>query len=118
MTKPEILEKQPLSLVELKSALAKVKKRDEELGFRAGKTEEYVNMVVKSTQKQSNELRKKIEELDIPRLKPEHIVKVLDTLPRSVAELKVVLQGYPLTVSNDNLSQIVSAVNDVVPVKK
>ena len=118
MTKPEILEKQPMPLVEVKSALGKLKKRDEELGFRAGKTEEYVSQVTKLNQKQASELKKKIEELEIPRLKDEHIVKVLDTVPSGVAELKIILQGYTLTVSNDNLAKIAAAIDDVVAKKK
>lgn len=118
MTKPEILEKQPMSLVEVKSALGKLKKRDEELGFRAGKTEEYVAQVTKLNQKQANELKKKIEELEIPRLKEEHIIKILDTVPQGAAELKVILQGYTLTVSNDNIAKIAAAIEDVAPAKK
>ena len=117
MTQPEILEKQPLSLVEVKSVLRKVKKRDEEMNFRAGRTEEYLNQVVRTTQKDANELRKKIEALGVPRLKDEHIIKIVDIVPRTVAELKVILQGYTLTVSNDNLKKIIDAVNDTIPEK-
>ena len=117
MTKPEILEKQPISLVEVKSVLNKLKKRDEELGFRAGKTEEYVSQVVKLTQKQAGELAKKIQELEIPRLKDEHVVKIVDTVPKSVAELKILFQGYALTVSNDNLSKVAAVIDEVVPAK-
>ena len=113
MTKPEILEKEPMTIVEVKASLNKLKKRDEELGFRAGKTEEYVNQVVKLNQKQANEIKKRIQELEIPRLKNEHIVKVIDTVPGSVAELKVILQGYTLTISNDNLKKIQEIVDDV-----
>lgn len=117
MTQPEILEKEPLTLVEAKSVLRKVKKRDEELNYRAGKTEEYLNQVVKTTQKDAAELKKKIEALEVPRLKEEHITKIVDIVPRTVAELKVVLQGYTLTVSNDNLKKIVGAVDDTIPEK-
>ncbi|MBN1274945.1 hypothetical protein JXA12_01510 [Candidatus Woesearchaeota archaeon] len=118
MTKPDILEKTPFSIVALKSTLNKLKKRDEELGFRAGKTEEYVNQAAQLTQKQANDLQKKIQELDIPRLKEEQVIKILDTVPRSLAELKVILQGYTLTVSNENMGKIVAAINEVVPARK
>jgi len=117
MTQPEILEKEPLPLVEVKSVLRKVKKRDEELNYRAGKTEEYLNQVIKTTQKEATELKKKIMELEVPRLKEEHITKIIDIIPRTVAELKVVLQGYTLTVSNDNLKKIVSAVEETIQPK-
>lgn len=114
MTKPEILEKQPLTLAELKGALSKLKKRDEELSFRAGKTDEYVGQVTQLNQKQSSELKKQIMALDIPRLKEEQVVKIVDLVPKSLAELKLVLQGYTLTVSNDNLNKVLAAINEVV----
>ncbi|MFP4524640.1 MAG: hypothetical protein ACLFO2_05040 [Candidatus Woesearchaeota archaeon] len=117
MTQPEILKKEPLPLVEVKSVLRKVKKRDEELNYRAGKTEEYLNQVVKTTQKEATELKKKINELEVPRLKEEHVTKIVDIVPRTVAELKVILQGYTLTVSNDNLKKIVNAVEETIQPK-
>lgn len=118
MTKPEILEKKPVSLVEVKSILKKLKGRDEELSYRAGKTEEYVNAAVKLKAKEASDIQKKIEELDIPRMKEEHIIKIIDTVPRSLAELKVILQGYTVTITNDNLNKIVTIINEVAPVKK
>ncbi len=118
MTKPEILEKKPIALVEVKSILKKLKTRDEELSYRAGKTEEYVNAAVKLKQKEASEIQKKIEELEIPRVKEEHIIKIIDTVPRSLAELKVVLQGYTVTISNENLNKIMSIINEVAPTKK
>lgn len=118
MTKPEILEKTPIPLAEVKSVVRALKKRDEELSFRAGKTEEYLNNAAKLTLKQSGELKKRLAGLDIPRFKDEQIVKVIDTIPPTVAELKVVLQGYTLTVSNENLSKIVDTVNEVLGSKE
>jgi DNA-directed RNA polymerase subunit F len=117
MTKPEILEKQAMSLAELKSVLGKIKKRDTELSFRAAKTEEYVNQVVKLNNKQSNELLKKITDLDIPRLKDDQIIKIVDLVPGSLAELKIVLQGYTITISNENLNKIMDAIKEVTAVK-
>jgi len=118
MTKPEILEKQAVSLVEVKSILKKLKGRDEELSYRAGKTEEYVNAAVKLKAKEASEIQKQIEALDIPRIKEEHIIKIIDTVPRSLAELKVILQGYTVTISNENLNKVVEIINDVAPLKK
>ncbi|MBN1645558.1 hypothetical protein JW868_00795 [Candidatus Woesearchaeota archaeon] len=106
MADPEIIEKTPITITELKAELKSIKKRDEELSFRGNRTEEYVNMFASLSQKDVKELKKKIQELDIPRLKDEHIAKLIDVIPASVPELKIVLQGYTLTVSNENLDKI------------
>ncbi len=111
MSKAEILEKIPVSLVELKSELNAIEKRDGELGFRAGKTKEYLNSFSTLSKSAYADLKKKIEDLQIPRLKEDHIVKILDVLPKSVDELSVVLQGYSLTVSKENMKNIVDILN-------
>ena len=43
MSSLKILEEVPVTLVHLKEDLQRIKKRDEELNFRANKTEEYLN---------------------------------------------------------------------------
>ena len=99
MVKPEIIEKRPVSIPEVKDMLKAIHKRDEELSFRGGKTEDYVNEVAQMTSKKAKDLAKKIEELEVPRLKPEHIVKIVDTLPDSPEHLKVILSGFNVTVT-------------------
>jgi DNA-directed RNA polymerase subunit F len=112
MTKPHIISKEPLLLAEVQSTLKALKKRDEELTFRGNKTEEYVNNVTKLSKTKAVELKKKLQALDIPRLKDEHIIKIVDILPKSVSELKIILQGFTLTVSQDNMNTIMSAIDE------
>jgi len=110
--KPEIVEKRPMNVVEVKEALKKIKKRDEELNFRASRTEEYVNAVAKLKLKEARELVKKLEKLDIPRLKPEYIHKIVDTLPQNEKHLKMILQGYALSVSGENQKKIFAVLKE------
>lgn len=105
-------------MVELKQEVAKIKKRDKELGFRVGKIEEYLNIFVTLSSKQQKELEEKLEKLKIPRLKDTHIKKIADILPVNLEQLKVVLQGYTLTVTQDNMKKIVKVVADYLPEKK
>lgn len=105
----EIISETPLSMVELKKELENIKKRDKELNFRALRTEEYLQHF--STLKNHEELAKKIEALKIPRLKDKHLIKIIDILPKTLEELKAILQGYTLTVNNENLKKIVETVN-------
>lgn len=109
MAENKIINEVPISMSELKDELTKIKKRDKELNFRAGKTEEYINQVI--TPKKADELYKAIEKLDVPRLKEQYIKKIVDIVPRTVKDLKIVLQGYTLTINNENAKKIVDVIN-------
>lgn len=118
MANIEIIEKKSVSMAALKDELADIKKRDGELSFRGNKTEEYLNEFSTIKPKQAEELYAKIEKLAIPRLKDSHINKIIDMMPTSVAELKVIMQGYSLPVTNENLKKVVDLVAEFVPKKK
>jgi DNA-directed RNA polymerase subunit F len=107
MSKPEILEKTPLSMAQLKGELNAVSKRDKEPGFRTTKTIEYLNSFNTASIAEFSAMKKKIEELQVPRLKEDHIIKILDIMPKTVNDLGVLLQGYTVTVSKENLKNIV-----------
>jgi len=114
----EVVEKKSVSMSALREELAEIKKRDGELSFRGTKTEDYVNEFATLKPKQADELFKKIEAIGIPRLKEPQIHKIIDMLPASVAELKVIMQGYALPVTNENLKKIADCVAEFLPKKK
>jgi DNA-directed RNA polymerase subunit F len=118
MVHPNIIEEKPITLVELKEELTKIKKRDKELNFRSNKTYEYLQVFVKLTPAKAEELEKKLVKQDIPRLKDIHIKKIVDVLPQTLEDLKVILQGYTITVNNDNMKKIVQIVNEFLGTKK
>jgi DNA-directed RNA polymerase subunit F len=113
MVKPKIISEIPISISELKQEVAKIKKRDAELNFRVGRTEEYVNIFETPEEKEA-ELIKKIEELNIARLKREQIIKIADLAPRHLEELKTIMQGYTVTMSEDNLKKIIDIIKEIV----
>ena len=106
----QIISETPINLYQLKKELEKIKKRDGEINFRAGRTEEYLQQT--ATIKNADELFNKMTKLNIPRLKEQHIHKIIDIGPTTINELKIVLQGYTVTVSNDSMKKIVDAIND------
>ncbi len=112
MVKPEIISEKPITLTELKQDIDKIKKRDKELNFRVGKTEEYLSHFITLNKAKEDEIIKKLEKLNVPRLKDVHITKIVDILPKTVDELKIILQGYLTTVNNDNMKKIVDVVKD------
>lgn len=118
MSKAEILEKKPLALALVKEEIKRIKKRDgDEPGFRVTKTEEYVNEVTKLKAKEAKELIEKLEKLEVPRLKAEHMHKIADVLPLTDKHLKMLFQGYALTVSPDNVKKIFDVVQEYHPKK-
>jgi DNA-directed RNA polymerase subunit F len=105
----EVISEKPIGMNELRQELEKIKKRDKGLGFRATRTEEYLQHF--STLKNPEELTKKLDALKIPRLREIHVIKIIDILPTTVDELKVILQGYTITVNSENLKKIIDVVN-------
>ncbi len=112
MVKPEIIKESPVSMADLKDELVKIKKKGEKLNFRAEKTEEYLNQFTILDSKKAKEAKEKLEKLNVPRLKEEHIVKIIDVMPCSAEETKVVLSGYTITITNENLKKIAEALKE------
>jgi DNA-directed RNA polymerase subunit F len=105
----EILSETPISTSYLGEQLKKIKQRDKELNFRATKTEEHLDRV--DNKKDSKELFEKITKLNITRLREQHIYKIIDIMPTSVRDLTVIMQGYTLSLNNENLKKIVDVIN-------
>jgi len=114
MNNVTILEENPISMSELKEELKKIKKRDETLNFRSEKTEEYLNQVVLSDHKDYEDIIKQITELNLLRLKKEHIIKLADNLPKKEEEVKTILQGYNITLKKEDYKKISDVVSGVL----
>ena len=102
----------PVAMAELKEELARVKQRDGELNFRAQKTEEYLAKFVEIGKAKAEELLKKLTELNIARVKPEHYIKVIDVMPSTSEEVKAIISGYSVTISNENCGKIVEVLGN------
>ncbi len=102
----KIISEAPITMAELKDGVAKIRKRDGEPSFRVIRTEEYLNAFDVLNFKESQELFDKLMKLNVPRLRDIHICKIIDIMPKDANDLKLILQGYTITVSNDNLKKI------------
>jgi len=118
MSKPEILEKTSMNMAELKHQLSTIHKRDEELSFRGGRTMEYLQDSVFLNNKQAKELSGKLTKLEIARLKEEFVNKIIDVIPQTVDELKVLLQGYTITLTKEDMDKVMKTVKEYIPKKK
>lgn len=106
----KVIDETPISMVDLKSKIAQIKKRDKELNFRSNKVQEYLNTFVSLSEKEAKDLRKKIEDLNISRLKERHIVKVLDIMPDDLDGLKALFTGENITIKQEDLTKILEVI--------
>lgn len=114
----QIIAKEPVCMSDVKDELTKIEKRDGELSFRAQRTKEYLDSVKLPSKAKAKEIREAIEKLEIPRLKENHVNKLIDVMPSSEAEIKVILQGYTVTVTNENIGKIAAIFKENQPKKK
>lgn len=114
MVKPELLEENSITMAEVKEKLAEIKKESGELNFRAGKCEEYFTDFVKLSASKAKEFKEKLQKLGISRLKDDQITKLVDMLPTSVEDVKVVLQAAPVSIPKKDMEQIVSTIKGFV----
>jgi len=58
----------------------------------------------------AKKLKDALLKLNISRLKDVQVNKIIDLLPKTPNELKVILQGYNLTLTNDQIKSIIDKV--------
>ena len=114
MSNPQFVEEKPLALADVKSILHDIEKRDKELSYLSNKAKEYLDAFVKLDLKKKAELHQKLTDLNLVRLKEEYIVKIIDFLPKTVNDLKVVLQAYPVSLPKKDQESIIKAVAEFV----
>ncbi|HLG24411.1 MAG TPA: hypothetical protein VI564_05775 [Candidatus Nanoarchaeia archaeon] len=112
----QVVSEMPMNYSQMKIELDKIKKRDKELNFRATRTEEYLQQV--DTIKNPEELFDQVMKLNVPRLKEQHIHKIIDVMPTTVNDLKILLQGYTISLSNESMKKVVDAVVEFLEKKK
>ena len=113
MTNPQIQEEEPISLAEAKNIIKSIEKRDTELNYRSNRANEvfeHFSNILSVAKK--DELVKKLEDLNLTRLKKEHMIKITDFLPVTINDLKVVLQAYPLSMPKKDQEAIIKVVKE------
>lgn len=106
MAEIEIIEEVPLSLPEVKEAIENINKRDKIITAKATKVLDYVSKVNNLKLKEVNELKKKLHECGVERLKEKHISKIIDVMPKDIDSLKAVFTGDSLTLKQEDLKKI------------
>ncbi len=110
MTKVNIVSQVPVSMAHVKEELVRIKERDQGLGVRAERTAEYLNQMTPETVKQVDKVIKAVHELQVPRLTDEHIVKMVDLHATSEEKIKIISQGWAVTISKENIKKIADVI--------
>jgi len=110
MSEITIINEKPVTIYEVRDKLGEIKKRDKELSFRAKKTEEFVNNVVLLKEKKARELMEELEKLSIEKLKPRHLVKIVDVLPKDMDSLKILFTNEPIALKLEEFEKIIEIV--------
>ena len=109
MAEIEIKNEKPLTYSEVAEKLEIVKKNlsQEELSFRTKKAEEFLEAFGKDSMKKSEEVRKKLEGLEIQRLKEKQIVNLSNLMPTDEDSVKIILSNDNITLKQDDVKKIV-----------
>lgn len=106
----KILSETPINASEVKGILEEIQQREKELSFRAQRTLEHLQATNVLPPKKAKELENALAKLEIPRLKDQYVHKLIDILPKTQDEVKLILQGYALTVTNENCKKIADTI--------
>ena len=112
MTKPKIIQETSMPLHEVKDEVEKIRKRDTELGIRTTKVDEYLNLFVKIPTEKAEELKKKIEEVGVTRIKQSQIHKIIDIMPTTPEDVKMLFQSQTVTITNEQSKKIADIVKE------
>lgn len=113
MVNPQFISEKSLTLVEVKKIISSLK-LGEEKNYLVNKTREYLDNFVLLPEDKKKELKQKLTDLQLVRLREEHLVKLIDFLPKTVEELKTVLAAYPLSLPKKDQESIVALVKEIV----
>ncbi|MDP3733746.1 MAG: hypothetical protein Q8R37_00825 [Nanoarchaeota archaeon] len=115
MVSPQFITEKALSLADVQRIFNDVEKRDTQLNYLSHKAKESLAALTILSTDKKEELSKKLMGLNLTRLKDEHVMKIIDFLPLTMDELKVVLQAYPLSMPKKDQELIVALVKEFTP---
>jgi DNA-directed RNA polymerase subunit F len=109
----KVISESPTNSAEVKKVLESIKDKDKELGFRAQRCLDHLESIGAISAKKAKELEEALAKLEIPRMKEQHIHKLIDVLPKTADDVKLILQGYALTVTNENCKKIADTIAEI-----
>lgn len=103
-----IKDKTPISLNEVKDTLSKFPQIED--NRRAFTVLNYIKRFVKTKSNKLTDLMKALEELDLVKLKREHLAKIVDLMPEDAEDLRKIFVGLDVTLDQDDINSILERI--------
>ena len=106
----DIKEEKPIAWAEAKKALEK-RAEEKELGYEQKNALEFLQKFSKVSERKAKEMAEELEKIN--KLKPRHIVSIINHLPQTVDELKGILAHEVLNLSEDEHKKILDIIKKI-----
>ncbi len=113
----KLIEEKPVTLVEAKKILEKLEKERGELGYEQKVTLDFMKAYVQLSQKSVLEAKKELRE-KIPELKEHHIVAILNILPETEEDVKIIFSKERIGLDEAKIKQILEIVDKIRPAER
>ncbi|PIO00333.1 hypothetical protein COT72_01350 [archaeon CG10_big_fil_rev_8_21_14_0_10_43_11] len=107
-----IIQKEPLTIAEVQNALSK--RADAERNYEQKLVWEHVSKFKKLGVREARKLVEELQKLELRRLKDEHIIQIVDVLPKNLKELKSIFATAKFNLHEDEYKQIIDVVKNYV----
>lgn len=97
-----------LSLAEVKEILSKYPQGEE--NKKAKEVLTYIKKFAKQKPEKIKECKKALIELNIIKLKPSHIIKILDMMPEDIEDVRKIFVGEDVSLDQDEINSILEAI--------
>lgn len=87
------------------------KAKTEELTYREEKTLEYLKKINKISRENLEKAKKELIELEIPRLESNHIIKILDIMPKNGTELRAIVSNSGVVLVDESAKKILGVLS-------
>ncbi len=94
----------PLSLTEAKKIVETIEEEKEE----EKEIKDFLKKFIKLNEKEAMELRKELEALGLMKLKPEHVVKMVDLLPEDSSDINKIFTD--VSLNEDEINKILEVI--------
>ncbi|MDD5417412.1 MAG: hypothetical protein PHW96_00810 [Candidatus Nanoarchaeia archaeon] len=110
MTSFEVLNEKPIPIVEVKGLIGKRK----DYTYEQKLALEHAKEFSKISEKNAKSLGEELAKLEIRRLKDKDIVKIIDMMPKSVDELKVILSSSTTPMTKEEMTSVIEIVKKYI----
>lgn len=110
MSNYEVISKEPVSVSEVESLMEK-KVSETELTYREEKISEYMKKFSQLSQENFEKAKEEILSLEIPRLEEEHIIKIIDIMPKNGTELRAIVSHSGTVLVDESVNKILDVLN-------